>query len=497
MKQGFLLLGVVGLLTAGCARNDVQNEQSEQKEIRCGADIKGYLCGSVTGTAIDQIALSLQPDLRFSFFNDYGTMVEALLNGKIDALAIDTPLARRWVAQRPNDLKIAFHEGKNPYGFFFAKDNPLRDRFNEVLCPMIASGEVKRIITKWCDATDINSVQFEPIPELPANCEVLKVSAGCEEEPGAFLRGGKPVGFDVDIVRIVAARLGKRIEVIRTPTLSRITAVQVGKVDMGAGCITISDERKKIVDFSEAYLDDGFSVVICTQTGATKEESFLSALKASFVRTFIFDERWKLMASGLGVTLLITVLSSIFGTLLAFPVWLARTSVNKIASALARGYISIMEGTPILVLLMILFYVVFGKVDIDGIWIAVLGFSLNTSAYLGEALRSGIDSVPRGQTEAALALGYGEKRAFFRFVLPQAFQSILPVYRGVLISVLKATSIVGYVAINDLTKASDLIRSRTYESLFPILTTAFIYFVAAWIMAFLLNTLGKKLEPRK
>ena len=148
-----------------------------------------------------------------------------------------------------------------------------------------------------------------------------------------------------------------------------------------------------------------------------------------------------------------------------------------------------------LVLLMVLFYIVFGKVDIAGIWVAVIGFSLNASAYLGEVLRSGIESVPRGQAEAALALGYTPRRTFCRFVLPQAVRTVLPVYRGILINLLKNTSVVGYIAINDLTKASDLVRSRTYESFFPILTTAFIYFAVAWLLALALERFGRRFDP--
>ena len=202
-----------------------------------------------------------------------------------------------------------------------------------------------------------------------------------------------------------------------------------------------------------------------------------------------------MLANGFGITLLITFLAALLGTALAFPVWLARTSRIGLVSSVAKGYIAVLQGTPVLVLLMILFYIVFGKVDIDGIWVAVIGFGLNLSAYAGEMLRSGIDSVSRGQTEAALALGYTSWRAFFRFVLPQAVRSILPVYRGELIGLLKSTSIVGYIAIGDLTKASDLVRSRTYESFFPIITTAFIYFVASWLLACALERLGRRLDP--
>ena len=213
------------------------------------------------------------------------------------------------------------------------------------------------------------------------------------------------------------------------------------------------------------------------------------------MRTFVEEGRWRMMLSGLGITLLVTFLATLLGTLLAFPVWLARTSRFAVVSAAAKVYIAVLQGTPVLVLLMVLFYLVFGQVDIDGIWVAVIGFALNASAYVGEMLRSGIDAIPRGQTEAALALGYGSRHAFFRFILPQAVRSILPVYRGEVIATLKATSIVGYIAINDLTRASDLVRSRTYESFFPILTTAFIYFALSWLFACALDRAGRHLDP--
>ena len=229
--------------------------------------------------------------------------------------------------------------------------------------------------------------------------------------------------------------------------------------------------------------------------GASGLVAFAKSLKASFVRTFVAEDRWKMLANGFGVTLFITFLSVIFATLLAFPVWRARSASNAFVSACAKGYIAFMQGTPLLVFLMVLFYVVFGRVDIAGVWVAIIGFSLNASAYLGEVLRSGVDSVSRGQVEAALALGYTPRRAFFRFVLPQAVRTVMPVYRGQVVILLKNTSIVGYIAIGDLTRASDLVRSRTYESFFPIITTALIYFVAAWLLALVVKRLGHRLDP--
>ena len=146
---------------------------------------------------------------------------------------------------------------------------------------------------------------------------------------------------------------------------------------------------------------------------------------------------------------------------------------------------------------MILYYVIFGKSDINAIWVAIIGFSLNFGAYTSEVMRSGIESIDGGQIEAALALGYTENQAFFKFIFPQAAVRFLPVYRGEIISLLKGTSIVGYIAIQDLTKMSDIIRSRTYEAFFPLIATAVIYFVLAWVLALILKLILNNLDPKR
>ena len=112
-------------------------------------------------------------------------------------------------------------------------------------------------------------------------------------------------------------------------------------------------------------------------------------------------------------------------------------------------------------------------------------------------MRSGIESIDDGQREAALALGYNENQAFFRFIFPQAAVRFLPVYNGEIVSLLKSTSIVGYIAIQDLTKMSDIIRSRTYEAFFPLIATAIIYFILAWIISLILKFVLKKVSPKR
>ena len=149
------------------------------------------------------------------------------------------------------------------------------------------------------------------------------------------------------------------------------------------------------------------------------------------------------------------------------------------------------------VLLMIMFYIVFARASISGVWVAVIGFGMNFGAYVSEMIRTGILAVDKGQMEAALALGYTKPRAFMKIVLPQAARHFLPVFQGEFISLVKMTSVVGYIAIQDLTKAGDIIRSRTYEAFFPLIAIAIVYFVIAWLLTRVLVALQNRFDPKK
>ena len=276
--------------------------------------------------------------------------------------------------------------------------------------------------------------------------------------------------------------------------------MQSGICDFACSCITVTPERAESVYFSDPHYVGGAVLVVraedLKQTAAEEEpqDSFFSSLKNSFEKTFIRENRWRLILSGMGVTCLITVMSVLLGSLLAFGICMLRRTGSTVANWILDVYVKIMQGTPMVVLLMILYYIVFGKSGIDAIWVAVIAFGLNMGAYGSEIMRAGIQGVDSGQMEAALALGFTPRQAFFDFVYPQAAVLFLPVYRGEIVSMLKSTSIVGYVAVMDLTKMSDIIRSRTYDAFFPLLTTALIYFALAWLIAAGINALLRRVD---
>ncbi len=220
-------------------------------------------------------------------------------------------------------------------------------------------------------------------------------------------------------------------------------------------------------------------------------------MEASFYANFVLEQRWRLILNGLWATLLISVASTLFGTLLGALICWLRMSPRTLPRLLGSGYIFLIRGLPVLLLLMLIFYVAFASVNIDPLVVAVVAFGMNFAAYVSEMFRTGIEGVDRGQTEAGIAMGFTGIQTFLYLILPQATRRILPVYRGEFISLVKMTSIVGYIGVQDLTKAGDIIRSRTFEAFFPLLMVAAIYFLIIWVLGLVLDYVDRQTDPKR
>lgn len=306
------------------------------------------------------------------------------------------------------------------------------------------------------------------------------------------------MGYDVELVMLVAQELDVKLEITSANFDALIPMLQSGKADIAAGCFSITPERREMVDLTDPYFDGSVVMVVrSVEAEAAGKAGLIDSLRGSFTRTFLTEGRWKLIGSGLTVTVVISVLSGLFGSALGFGICMLRRSKRRAVSGTAAAFIRIIQGTPIVVLLMILYYVVFGTVDISAIAVSVIGFSVNFAVYVSEMMRTGIDAVDGGQLEAALALGYTRVQTFQKVTFPQAARHFLPVFKGEFISMVKMTSVVGYIAVQDLTKVSDIIRSRTLEAFFPLIATAVLYFLIANILALLLSLVEFRLDPKR
>ncbi len=220
---------------------------------------------------------------------------------------------------------------------------------------------------------------------------------------------------------------------------------------------------------------------------------------ASFYQNFVEDDRWKYITDGLFNTLRITFFAVLIGILLGFLIAVVRSTYDKthklgVLNALCKVYLTVIRGTPVLVQLLIIYFVVFGSVKIDKTLVAVIAFGINSGAYVAEIFRSGIMSIDNGQFEAGRSLGFNYPQTMFYIVMPQAFKNVLPALGNEFIGLLKETSVAGYIAIQDLTKGADIIRSRTYSAFMPLIAAALIYLVLVMVFTFFVQKLERRLR---
>lgn len=227
--------------------------------------------------------------------------------------------------------------------------------------------------------------------------------------------------------------------------------------------------------------------------------NFFKELYDSFYMSVIYDNRYEYILEGLGNTLLISLFAVIIGIIIGVVIALIRTNYEKngkmkLANSLAKFYVNVVRGTPVILQLMIIYYVIFETVDINIVLVGIIAFGINSGAYVSEIIRAGINSVPDGQMEAGYALGLKYGQVMRYIVLPQALKNILPALGNEFITLIKETSVGAYIGIVELTKASDIIASRTYDYFFPLFIIAIIYLILTLGLTKVVNMMEVKLN---
>lgn len=216
-----------------------------------------------------------------------------------------------------------------------------------------------------------------------------------------------------------------------------------------------------------------------------------------FYKTLIEGDSWLTIGKGLWVTVEITLLSLILGTLVAAVICALRLNKNRFVSTFASGYIAVLRGSPVLLLLMIMYYVVFARSSLSAPLIAVAAYTFNFSAHAAEVMRSALTATDKMQTEAARTLGFSKCQAFYLITLPQAAKIAKPVYQSTIVNLLQWTSVVGYVSITDLTKVINNISSRTMQPLFMLIVGIALYLGLAYICYGIFALLDRREADRR
>lgn len=486
-SEGYLLSETAVMVKS--AHSAAQTYQSMEELAAPGTRL-----GILTGSVFDALTQEAFPDAELAYYNNIPDMACSVTTGQLDAFMVDEPVARYMELEYPAVTHIPELLSETDYAIAFPKTEAgarLRDQMNEFMAALESDGTLAEIDEIWFGSDE--SKKVIDLSGLTGESGVLQLATNTENPPFSYLYDGEIVGYEIDIVARFCAAHGYGLEIHNMDFAALIPGLGE-RYDLAASCIAVTEERAESVHFSDPGYSGGTVMMV---RGAEEEKGFWASLAESFEKTFIRENRWKLIVQGIGTTVLISLLATILGSILGFGLCLLKLSGNSLAKGFAQVYIRVLQGTPMVVLLMILFYLVFAGSGLDGVWVAVVGFGLNLAAYVCEMIRTGIQSVDRGQTEAALALGYTRTRAFLQIVMPQAARQFLPVFKGEFISLIKMTSVVGYIAVQDLTKMSDIIRSRTYEAFFPLISTAVIYFLIAWLLTSLLKPIERRVEPNR
>ena len=481
---------------AGCS-----GSASQSGTLKTAADLQDKRIAVLQGSTHEAYAVKHYPKAAVQEYKSVSDMLLALRTNKADA------------AIYSRDELVEYMRSSDEFGFvgdtlystpiaiaFNQQDSELRQSFNRFLQQLRSDGIYADMLKRWMQQGG------SKMPKLPAAKTGKPLLVGLLSDNGlpfTIMKDNRLIGFNIELMERFGAFCNRSIQYVDMEFGSQIAALASHKLDMIATPLAMTEERKKRVAFSEPYYHvDSLAFALKKNIGAAGESSpvapsFLRGLVDSFRSNIIMERRYLLIWDGLKTTVVISVFATLFGTLLGAVVCFMHMARQSMLSIPARVYIAILRGMPVLVLLMLIFYVVFASVNINPVIVAVIAFGMNFGAYTAEIFRSGIEGIERGQSEAGISLGFTRIGTFVHIVLPQMVQRILPVYKGEFISLVKMTSIVGYIAVQDLTKASDIIRSRTFDAFFPLVMVAILYFLISWALMQGLGWLEQKTARRR
>ena len=479
------------------------NPSGSKKVLTSVNDVKDKSIAVLLGSVHDSYAHKNYPNATVMQYKSPSDLILAVKTGKSDVGFFVSELLKNKIR---DDNSLAFL-GESievfPIAYGFNKNNgELREKFNKFFKDLKKSGVYDDMLDRWIKNGDTKMPKIET-PNINGELIVGHVSDG--GLPFVTVKDNELIGLNIELTKRFAASQGKSVRFDDMEFGSMIPSLAAGKIDFAGMSLMVTEERKTKIDFADPYYEIGMRFFALKKNIAAYSEDkqqessspgFWTGIVDSFQSNIIQEKRYLLLWDGFKTTVIISILATIFGTILGGVICFLRMSKNKLLNIPAKIYISILRGTPVLVILMLIFYVVFGSVNINPVLVATIAFGMNFGAYAAEIFRSGIDGIEKGQMEAGIAMGFNKLKTFTYIILPQTVRRILPIYKGEFISLVKMTSIVGYIAVQDLTKASDIIRSRTFDAFFPLIMIAILYFLISWVLMQVLDYLEKITDPK-
>lgn len=446
--------------------------------------INGQDMGCMSGSIFDELIQEQFPDSEIIYYSSRSELLLGLTSGKIEAFVSDEPVAMMMISQNDAVTYLEEEISHVEYGICFSNDSKdILEQFNKYLETITNNGHLKELQEKWIntEATSKKKLEYELTGE---NGTITCVTTP-DAAPFSFISDNIFQGYEIEIMNEFCHEYGYDLHVDTVSFDALLTSVAMNKYNVALNGIYITPERAKSVNFCTPTYKGRVVIMISNGKVAEKKDLFTS-IKDSFYKNFIEEDRYVLLLKGILTTLIISFFSIILGTAFGLALYIL-SDINKAFKKIADVLAIFLAKLPVVVLLMLLFYVVFKSSTIDAIIVSIIGFSYLFGHTFYGLLKAGVASVDKGQHEGAMALGYERWPAFFRIILPQALKTIFDTYLNEVIALIKNTSIVGYVSVTDVTRASDIIRGRTYDALFPLIVVAIIYFLLCTVLIALIR----------
>lgn len=418
-QRAFLLLAALALLVlTACAAG---RQRARYSQI---SDFNGAALGLTTGATMDNVLNRVLEDVTYHRYGDSASLLAALRKGEIDAAAFDRPAAVLAAAEQPELAVFPQEMGRADCGYMLAKGSALTGAFSRAIEELRAGGVLAELEEKWLSGSPA-AIDWDAYRLEGRAGGTLRFACDAGAEPLDYLAAdGRPAGFEVELLLRIADALDMGVELLEGNASSLLNMVQSGRADVAAGGFPITEERRAVVDFPAAHY--ACTIVLLCRAGDLGLDVPPQAPGGPFARlaqglekTLLREGRWKLIAQGLAVTLEITFCAALAGTALGFGLYLVRRSRCTPARRAAEALCTFLQGVPGLVVLMALYFVVFGSVRIRPAAVGSLTFAILFAVTVSGILSAGIGGVDKGQWEAAGALGFGRAGAFFRVILPR------------------------------------------------------------------------------
>lgn len=445
------------------------------------------------GYIFEETAKRALPNARIVVFPSREDTYKAVLSGAADGLVDDEPVIRS-VMRSQDEFRMA--EGlleESDYGFAFPKNangEKLAAEISAYIAKQRENGELTLLDEKWF-GEDTGNKKSEDAYELPAVNGSLTVAFENDSIPFLYLSAGRPTGYEADLLIGFCREMGYALSFQEMDFADLLSETAAGNVDVACGAVTITEDRRENLIFSEPDYTGGVAVCM-KKEGVIVEEDGGNEWTRHFRNTFLDDQRYLLFLKGVGVTCLMAFLSTFLGTLLGRIFFVISRRASWPIRGLIKGILWVLGGIPAVILMMQLYYAYYRNLLAGGVISSVIAFTLVFGRSVYRIIERRALEVAKGRLERDYRVEEIETKDFFSILWDKKGEAIREDYIEAVITLIKVTSVAGYIAVQDLVSVLDAIRMESYEILMPLAAATIVYFVLIKVVTLLLRALMRR-----